>query len=55
METFALSDIQAKAILDMRLQGLPDWNVIKSGEYNELLKLIEYYQVCWLTKICGWR
>jgi len=45
METFALSDIQAKAILDMRLQRLTGLERDKiREEYNELLKLIEYYQ-----------
>jgi DNA gyrase subunit A len=45
METFALSEIQAKAILDMRLQRLTGLERDKiREEYNELLKLIEYYQ-----------
>jgi DNA gyrase subunit A len=45
METFSLSEIQAKAILDMRLQRLTGLERDKiREEYNELLKLIEYYQ-----------
>jgi len=45
METFALSEIQARAILDMRLQRLTGLERDKiRDEYNELLKLIEYYQ-----------
>jgi DNA gyrase subunit A len=45
MDTFALSEIQAKAILDMRLQRLTGLERDKiREEYNELLKLIEYYQ-----------
>jgi DNA gyrase subunit A len=45
METFALSEIQAKAILEMRLQRLTGLERDKiREEYNELLKLIEYYQ-----------
>jgi DNA gyrase subunit A len=45
METFTLSEIQAKAILDMRLQRLTGLEREKiREEYDELLKLIEYYQ-----------
>jgi DNA gyrase subunit A len=43
--TFELSEIQAKAILDMRLQSLTALNRDKiRQEYEELLKKIEYYQ-----------
>ncbi|MCB5251590.1 MAG: DNA gyrase subunit A, partial [Candidatus Cloacimonetes bacterium] len=42
-EKFGLSEIQAKAILDMRLQRLTGMELEKiETEYNELLKLIEY-------------
>ncbi|HEX7411736.1 MAG TPA: DNA gyrase subunit A [Bacteroidales bacterium] len=45
MEKFALSDIQAKAILDMRLQRLTGLERDKiKEEYEALLKMIEYYQ-----------
>ena len=44
METYALSEIQAQAILDMqlrRLQGLEKEKI--ENEYEELIKKIEYY------------
>lgn len=42
---FELSEIQAKAILDMRLQRLVSLEVEKlQQEYNELLKIIEHYR-----------
>src|SRR4051812_37719507 len=45
MSTFALSEIQAKAILDMRLQKLTGLERDKiKEEYNELMKLIDYYR-----------
>lgn len=45
MEKFALSEIQAKAILDMRLQRLTGLERDKiKEEYEALLKMIEYYQ-----------
>ena len=45
MDTFALSDIQAKAILDMRLQRLTGLERDKiREEYEALLKMIEHYQ-----------
>ena len=41
---FGLSEIQSKAILDMRLQRLTGLEMDKiRDEYNELLKKIEYY------------
>jgi DNA gyrase subunit A len=44
MDTFALSEIQAKAILEMRLQRLTGLERDKiREEYDGLLKLIEYY------------
>jgi DNA gyrase subunit A len=45
MEKFNLSEIQARAILDMRLQRLTglERNKIKE-EYEEILKKIEYYK-----------
>ena len=44
MEQFALTEIQAKAILDMRLQRLTGLERDKiDEEYRELLKMIEYY------------
>src|SRR3954467_7081682 len=44
METFKLSEIQSKAILEMRLQRLTGLERDKiRDEYNELLKMIEYY------------
>jgi len=45
METFGLSEIQAKAILDMRLQRLTGLERDKiREEYNELMKLIAHYK-----------
>ena len=45
MEKFELSEIQARAILDMRLQKLTGLEREKIKEdYNELLKLIEHYK-----------
>jgi DNA gyrase subunit A len=45
MSTFVLSEIQAKAILDMRLQKLVSLEVGKiQAEYDELMKLIDYLQ-----------
>jgi DNA gyrase subunit A len=44
MSQFGLSEIQAKAILDMRLQRLTGLEMDKiREEYQELLKKIEYY------------
>ncbi|MCK9219130.1 MAG: DNA gyrase subunit A [Bacteroidales bacterium] len=43
MSTFSLSDVQAKAILDMRLQRLTGLERDKiKEEYDELIKLIEH-------------
>jgi DNA gyrase subunit A len=45
MERFSLSEIQAKAILDMRLQRLTGLEREKlKEEYAELMKIIEYYR-----------
>jgi len=45
MSTFELSEIQAKAILDMRLQRLTGLEREKvKNEYEELLEKIEYYK-----------
>ncbi len=45
MENFNLTEIQARAILDMRLQRLTGLERDKiREEYNELLKMIEYYR-----------
>lgn len=45
MTQFQLSEIQAKAILEMRLQRLTGLERDKiRDEYNELMKLIEYYR-----------
>jgi DNA gyrase subunit A len=45
MEQFALSEVQAKAILDMRLQRLTGLEREKiKAEYDELLNQIEYYK-----------
>lgn len=45
MERFALSEIQAKAILDMRLQRLTGLERDKlRDEFAELMKLIDYYR-----------
>ncbi|MBL7906288.1 MAG: DNA gyrase subunit A [Bacteroidales bacterium] len=45
IETFSLTEIQARAILDMRLQRLTGLERDKiREEYNELLKMIEYYR-----------
>ncbi|MGV8113824.1 DNA gyrase subunit A [Lentimicrobium sp.] len=45
MENFDLTEIQARAILDMRLQRLTGLERDKiREEYNELLKMIEYYR-----------
>jgi len=44
MERFELSDIQAQAILDMRLRSLQGLEIEKiEKEYAELIKMIEYY------------
>ena len=45
MERFALDDVQAQAILDMRLKALQGLDREKlQGEYNELMERIGYYQ-----------
>ena len=45
MQRFGLSEIQAQAILDMRLKTLSGLQREKiEDEYNELMKLIEYYR-----------
>jgi len=45
MEKFAFTEIQAKAILDMRLQRLVGLERDKiREEYDELMKMIEYYK-----------
>jgi DNA gyrase subunit A len=45
MEKFAFSEIQARAILDMRLQRLVGLEREKlRAEYDELMKMIEYYK-----------
>lgn len=45
IKRFGLSDIQAQAILDMRLKTLSGLQREKiDEEYNELMKLIEYYR-----------
>ncbi len=45
MEKFSLTEVQAKAILDMRLQRLTGLEREKlQQEYNELLQKIEYYK-----------
>ena len=43
MERFGLSDVQAQAILDMRLKTLSGLQREKiEEEYNEIMKLIEH-------------
>jgi DNA gyrase subunit A len=45
MSNFSLSDLQARAILDLRLQKLTGLEREKiREEYDELMKLIEYYK-----------
>jgi DNA gyrase subunit A len=45
MEKFAFTEIQARAILDMRLQRLVGLEREKlRAEYDELMKMIEYYK-----------
>src|SRR4029079_7988049 len=45
MQQFALSEIQSKAILDLRLQKLTGLERDKiKEEYAELMKIIEYYR-----------
>ncbi len=45
MSSFSLSEIQAKAILEMRLQRLVSLEIDKvRAEYNEVLEKIEYYK-----------
>lgn len=45
ISNFKLSEVQAKAILDMRLQRLTGLEIEKiQAEYKELLRLIEYYR-----------
>jgi len=44
MERYELSEIQAQAILEMRLRSLQGLEIEKiEKEYNELLKMIDYY------------
>jgi len=44
MERFELSDVQAQAILEMRLRSLQGLEIEKiEKEYNDLLKMIDYY------------
>ena len=46
MEQFGLSDIQARAILDMTLRRLTGLERDKiKDEYNELMKTIEYLEI----------
>jgi DNA gyrase subunit A len=46
IETFALSDLQARAILDLRLQKLTGLERDKiREEYDELMKQIEYFKL----------
>ena len=46
METFSLSDLQARAILDLRLQKLTGLERDKiREEYDELMKQIEYFRL----------
>jgi len=52
METFSLSDIQARAILDMRLQKLTGLEIDKlRQEYEEIMKLIEKLKAILADKI----
>jgi len=45
MSTFSLSELQAKAILEMRLQRLVSLEIDKvRAEYNEVLEKIEFYK-----------
>ncbi|MFH0756392.1 MAG: DNA gyrase C-terminal beta-propeller domain-containing protein, partial [Bacteroidota bacterium] len=45
METFGFTDVQAKAILEMRLQRLVGLEREKlAAEYDELMKMIEFYK-----------
>jgi DNA gyrase subunit A len=45
METFGLTEIQAKAILEMRLQRLTGLEIQKiKEEYDEIIKTIAYFQ-----------
>ncbi len=45
MERFSLDDVQAQAILDMRLKALQGLDREKlQGEYDELMEKIRYYQ-----------
>jgi len=51
MEQFKLSEIQARAILDMRLQKLTGMEADKlRAEYNELMKLIEHLKAILASK-----
>ena len=52
METFSLSDIQARAILDMRLQKLTGLEIDKlRQEYEEIMKFIEKLKAILADKI----
>ena len=50
MDRFGLDDVQAQAILDMRLKALQGLDREKlQGEYDELEKRIAYSSACWPT------
>jgi DNA gyrase subunit A len=56
MSEFKLSEIQAKAILDMRLQKLTGLERDKiKAEYEELMKTIEYLKSILSDKASAWR
>ncbi len=54
MENFGLSEMQAKAILDMRLQRLTGLERDKiKAEYEEVQRKIAYYRRCWQRRRCA--
>jgi DNA gyrase subunit A len=55
MERFGLSEIQAKAILDMRLQRLTGLEREKiEEEYRELVQTVEHLRRVWPSAACAW-
>ena len=55
MERFGLSEVQAQAIIDMRLRALTGLERSKiEEEYAQLLERIEYYNRVLASRECAW-
>lgn len=55
MERFGLSEVQAQAIIDMRLRALTGLERSKiEEEYAQLLERIEYYNRVLASARCAW-